>query len=234
MMVISQNPVILLDKRVIFENIRIFSAKVFRSSFAVSMKSKSEKTSASAMRIADLRDIRLTLEGDADAYRRIVEHHQEQISKILWKFTRDRNTHEELVQEVFVEAYTSLATYKAKAPLSHWLAKISTHVGYHYWRQNAKLKKKEEFSFEDWDRLADEDELDKTDADEAAELLHKMLGLLSERNRLVLTLRYLEDCGIDETAKRTGWTKTMVKVQTWRARNELKKLFEDSGRELTL
>jgi RNA polymerase sigma factor (sigma-70 family) len=52
------------------------------------------------------------------------------------------------------------------------------------------------------------------------------------RDRLVLTLRYLEQCDVAETARRTGWTRTMVKVQTLRARNKLRKLIEQSGTEL--
>ena len=46
------------------------------------------------------------------------------------------------------------------------------------------------------------------------------------RDRLVLTLRYLDQCDVAETARRTGWTRTMVKVQTLRARNKLRKLIE--------
>jgi DNA-directed RNA polymerase specialized sigma24 family protein len=57
---------------------------------------------------------------------------------------------------------------------------------------------------------------------------------MAPRDRLVLTLRYLEECDVVETARRTGWTKTMVKVQTLRARNRLRKLIERSGTELVL
>ena len=69
------------------------------------------------------------------------------------------------------------------------------------------------------------------DPDEAAELIHKLLGLLSPRDRLILTLRYLEECSVAEAAKRTGWSKTMVKVQTWRARGKLKMLMEQTQKE---
>jgi len=69
------------------------------------------------------------------------------------------------------------------------------------------------------------------DPSHAAELVYKLLGQLPPRDRLVLTLRYLEDCDVAETAQRTGWTKSMVKVQTWRARNKLRNLFKQTGRE---
>lgn len=67
--------------------------------------------------------------------------------------------------------------------------------------------------------------------DQAAELLHRVFERLAPRDRLVLTLRYLEQCDVAETARRTGWTQTMVKVQTLRARNRLRKLLEQSPME---
>src|SRR5512146_2070442 len=79
---------------------------------------------------SDVDDIRLARQGDSDAYRRLVERHQNQVARILWRFSRDRLVHEELVQDVFVEAYMSLGGYNGKAPFDHWLACIATRVGY--------------------------------------------------------------------------------------------------------
>ena len=55
--------------------------------------------------------------------------------------------------------------------------------------------------------------------------MHRLLAQLPPRDRLVLTLRYLEECDVAETARRIGWTQTMVKVQTLRARKKLEKIF---------
>jgi len=52
----------------------------------------------------DLEDIRQSRQGDPEAYRRLIERYQRQIGQILWRFSRDRRIHEELVQDVFVEA----------------------------------------------------------------------------------------------------------------------------------
>jgi RNA polymerase sigma-70 factor (ECF subfamily) len=141
----------------------------------------------------------------------------------MWRFSRDPLVHEELVQDVFVEAYLSIGTYREKAPFVHWLSKIATRVGYHYWKQQARQKNIERFSFEEWDQLTGKvsDEIDST---RAAALLHNLLAQLPPRDRLVLTLRYLDGCDVAQTAHRTGWTKGMVKVQTNRAKKKLQKL----------
>jgi RNA polymerase sigma-70 factor, ECF subfamily len=138
-----------------------------------------------------------------------------------------------LVQDVFVEAYLSLNGYHGKAPFGHWLARISTRVGYRYWKEKARQKATEPFSIEEWDGVADEDEgLEKLDPEQAAGVLHHVLAQLPPRDRLVLVLRYLEGCDVAETARRTGWTRAMVKVQALRARSKLKRLLERNEREL--
>jgi RNA polymerase sigma-70 factor (ECF subfamily) len=171
----------------------------------------------------DIDDVRLSRQGDPDAYTRLIERHQQEIGKIMWRFSRNRTVHEELVQDVFVEAYISLATYKERAPFTHWLTRIATRVGYRYWKQKAREKKFERFSLEDWDQLHTQSP-EEIDSEQAAALLHNLFGQLSPRDRLVLTLRYLEGCDVAETAHRTGWTKSMVKVQTFRAKKRLQKL----------
>jgi len=181
----------------------------------------------------DTDDIEQTRQGDPDAYQRLIERHQEHVGRILWRFSRDRGVHEELVQDVFVEAYLSLGTYRGKAPFEHWLTRIATRVGYRYWKEKARQRRFEPFSVEEWDQVAgDEDLLETLEPDQAAALLHGLLEQLPPRDRLVLTLRYLEECDVVETARRTGWSKTMVKVQALRARNKLRKRIEQSGTEL--
>lgn len=175
-------------------------------------------------------DVRRSLQGDPDAYRRLIERHQEHIGRVLWRFSRDRRVHEELVQDVFVEAYLSLGKYHGKAPFVNWLSRIATRVGYRYWKQSNRQKKRESFTLEEWDQLPG-DSVEKMDASQAAALVYRLLGQLPPRDRLVLTLRYLEECDVAETAQRTGWTKSMVKVQTWRAKKKLEKLFTEAEKE---
>jgi RNA polymerase sigma-70 factor (ECF subfamily) len=181
----------------------------------------------------DREDVRRTHEGDPEAYRRLIERHQDYVARILWRFSRDRGVHEELVQDVFVEAFLSLSGYSGQAPLDHWLARIATRVGYRHWKEKARRREAGPLDADPWAEVAgDGDVAAALEPDEAAALLYRILAQMSPRDRLVLTLRYLEQCDVVETARRTGWSKTMVKVQTLRARNRLRKLIEQNGTEL--
>jgi RNA polymerase sigma-70 factor (ECF subfamily) len=181
----------------------------------------------------DLEDVQRTRGGDPDAFRRLIERHQDYVAGILWRFSRDRHDHEELVQDAFVQAYLGLGTYRGKAPFQHWLARVATRVGYQYWKERARHRRTVPFSLEQWDQATEDDGiLDVLEPEQAATLLYNLFEQLPPRDRLVLSLRYLDGCDVAETAHRTGWTKTMVKVQALRAKKKLQKIVGWGGTEL--
>jgi RNA polymerase sigma-70 factor, ECF subfamily len=178
----------------------------------------------------DMEDIEAGLNGDGDAYARLVRRYQPLIARRMWKFCRDEAAHAELVHDVFVQAFFSLKTFKGKAPFEHWLSRIATNVGYKYWKRRKKEEGRLHAPIEELREIAAQD-IETIDPMKAADLLEAVLDRLQPRDRLVLTLRYLENRSIEETAQQTGWTKTMVKVQAWRARRKLKTLLEQAGIE---
>jgi RNA polymerase sigma-70 factor (ECF subfamily) len=174
-------------------------------------------------RDCDRRDVEAALSGDGDAYGRLVGRYQQPIAAYMWRFTRDHLRWEELIQEVFVEAYFSLGTYRAEAPLLHWLRRIATRVGYRQWKEAQRRRRQTALSPELFEQLAQADP-QQADVEEAAALVHALLAELSPRDRLVLTLLHLEECSVEETARLTGWSRSMVKVQAYRARKRLQRL----------
>ncbi len=174
----------------------------------------------------DRRDIAAALDDDRDAYGRLVKRHQEAVSKWMWRFTRDRVVLEELVQEVFIEAWVSLSRFRGDSSFKTWLFTIATRVGYRYWKKKAKdsviVKEAAE-------RLMIDDPHGENTPSEAAEVLYGLFSGLPSRDRLVLTLIYFEEMDTQDIARVTGWTRSMVKVQAYRARNKLKKLLERAG-----
>jgi len=170
----------------------------------------------------DWTDIRASLAGDDDAFARLVERYEPQVARLMWRFSRDRVQCEELIQDVFVEAYLSLKSYRGDAPFLHWLRRIGTRVGYRFWKKRAKDKGRVPLS--EVQGLAGKPE--ETDPALAGELLDALLAQLRPADRLVLTLEYLEGCSMKEIAERTGWNVAAVKMRAHRARGKLKKIAE--------
>jgi len=174
-------------------------------------------------------DIRATLGGDGQAYAHIVRRYQDQITTQMWRLSRRRDDCEQLVHDVFVEAFLSLKHFQGRAPFLHWLRKIATRVGYRYWKQQARARRQATVPLEDWHKSSPAD--GSVDAAEAASQVHALLAQLPPRDRLVLTLIYLDGCSVAEAAEQAGWSQTMTKVQAHRARKKLKKLLEQAPHE---
>jgi RNA polymerase sigma-70 factor (ECF subfamily) len=174
----------------------------------------------------DWQDILACLDGDEDSYVKLVRRYEGQITKLMWRFSRDPAVCEELVQDVFVEAYFSLKSYRGRAPLIHWLRKIGVRVGYRYWKEQTKTRA--EVPLREFDAIEAESP-DAVDPSAAAEMLHALLARLPAADRLVLTLMYFEECGTKEIAERMGWTRAMVKMRAHRARKKLRTIAESEN-----
>lgn len=177
----------------------------------------------------DQDDLRQCQNGDEAAYARIVKRYESVIGRQMWRFTRDPLKLEELVQEVFVESYMSLHSFKGTAPFEHWLRRIASRVGYRHWkrkaRDNERLEKHEQLHYEFTLNR------DTATPSEAGEFLYNLLETLPTQERMVLTLLYFEGWDTQEIADHMGWTRSLVKVRAFRARKKLKTKLEAAGYE---
>lgn len=189
-------------------------------------------SAASAAESFERQDIRAAAGGDDEAFRRIVKRYQPSVATHMQRFSRDPMVVEELVHDVFVEAFVSLSGFRHRSPFEHWLRKIAVRVGYRLWKTQARDRRRR-------DAVLSEPSLRVlmqtpcNSASEANDRLHKVLATMSNRDRLVLTLLYWDGSTVAEAAEIAGWTQTMVKVQAHRARKKLKRLLEDTNIEDT-
>jgi RNA polymerase sigma-70 factor, ECF subfamily len=174
----------------------------------------------------DINNIRKCLQGDKNAFENLVKRYQPQITAMMWRFTRNKNECERLVQDVFVEAYFSLENYKAKGPFLSWLKTIATRTGYKFWKNQMKHQNLLHLTDYDHEDLANIDNLQPS---QAAQILTELLERLSPPDRLVLTLMYFQECTTQQIAQQTRWSKAAVKMRAMRARNKLKKLLQNQG-----
>ena len=189
-----------------------------------------ETTASCEPDASDWADVCASLGGDHDAYARLMRRHQEPIAAYMRRFTRDQRQREELVHDVFVDAYLGLASYSRRAPLFYWLKRIATRVGYRYWKARQRRHREVPWSESNDPEATNPNEIES--ARHAAEVVHSILAQLAPRDRLVMTLIYLESHSLAEVARLIGWTETMVKVQSHRARKRMAKICAKMGVEL--
>jgi RNA polymerase sigma-70 factor, ECF subfamily len=173
----------------------------------------------------DWHDIQATLGGSSDAFARLINRYQQAIAAQMWRFSRQPSVFEDLVHDVFVEAYLSLDRFQGRSPFLHWLRKIAVRVGYRHWKSEDRRRRRTILPLNEAATVA----VAEGDAN-AADTLRRVQGAiacLSPRDRVVITLIYLEEHSVATTASLLGWSETMVKVKALRARRKLKKLLNE-------
>jgi RNA polymerase sigma-70 factor (ECF subfamily) len=190
-------------------------------------------------RPSDADIVRQILDGNVDAFESLVTRYEGPVLKIVKKHVPPGEV-EETVQNVFVQVYRSLATFKGEGHFSQWLSSIATRTCYDYWRRayrsqevpmSALTDKHREWLdavvSEESERMVDEEVSRK----EARELLEFALAKLSAEDRMVLELVYLEGLSVKDAADLLGWSTANVKVRSFRTRKKLEKLLRETMQE---
>ncbi len=93
------------------------------------------------MRLLQDKDIvERILKGDIQAFELIINRYEMSIARFIYQMVRDRETAEDLTQEVFILAYNKLFTYKADYKFSAWLYRIARNRTIDHIRKEGKVK----------------------------------------------------------------------------------------------
>ncbi len=169
-----------------------------------------------------------TLDGSADAFRRLVERYQRPVLSVIARMVGDPATAEDLAQEAFVKAYRKLRTFDHRRKLSSWLFKIAHNTTIDHLRRarldTVPLETTAADGENSWETLrASEDEGPERRA-EVSQLvagLDAALGRLKPSYREILLLRFQQGLAYHEIAEVTGVAIGTVKVRLHRARKKL-------------
>ena len=172
--------------------------------------------------------VRIVVGGDVECFEVLIIRYQSRVFGMARKYFRNESDAEDVVQGIFTKTFQKLSSYKGTAPFEHWFMRLSLNACYDALRR--KRNRPDQtisdmlFDDESWqDRLSNiPDASDRVGLEEARELVYTVLGQISDRARIVLTLQELEGRSIREITEITGWSGSLVKVQAFRARKEMR------------
>ena len=181
------------------------------------------------MEMSDAEVIAAVLRSDPARFESLVQKYSPRIFATARRYARRESEVEDIVQEIWLKAYTKLASFRGDAPFDHWLMRLAVRTCYDFLRGHQRNR---EASFtdlsepeDDWlERFAAAPEAATENADAAKQLIDRVLDLLSPPARMVITLLEIEDRTVKEIAELTGWSVALVKVRAFRARAEMRKV----------
>jgi len=174
--------------------------------------------------------IQKALAGNQAAYKELLNRHQRAIFNIILKIVRNRDETEDLVQETFMRAFHSLATYRSEYRFSTWLYKIAANCAI----DSIRKKKIEALSLDKPIETKDgKVEIDLPDNSSNPEenlwqkqrrmSIDEAIDSLPEKYREVIVYRHRDDQSYEEIAQILKLPVGTVKARIFRARELLKK-----------
>ena len=174
-------------------------------------------------------------QGDADAFRRIVEQHQERLARLCTRLLGHREAALDATQEVFLKAYRKAGTLEPRGQLYTWLYRVAVNHCLNRLRRRKivtflRLEAPEEpgeTTFQPADGGADP--LQSLEARRAWEATRRAIASLPPNQRTVLVLAKLEGLSYRRIAEVLGITVGAVESRLFRAMRRLEAAQEDAG-----
>jgi len=162
-----------------------------------------------------------------DDFDRLVQQYRTRVLRFLFASVRDLDLAETLTQDCFWKAYKNRRAFRGECSVNTWLMRIAinlvrSHVRsrrFQFWRKAQRVDSKEIY---DWpDRGVSPEE--KAAVNEQVQAVWEATKTLSERQRTVFLLRFVEDLDMPEIARATGLTLGAVNVHLFRAVRRIRK-----------
>ena len=165
-----------------------------------------------------------TEEITAEEFSAVVVKHRPQIFRFLLSSTRDVDLAETLTQDCFLKAHRNWSSFRGESSAMTWLMRIAINLQKDHWRNRrmqfwrhtqSNAVALDEAS--EWLPSGERSVEQQLMAKERVRQVSKAVEGLSERQRTVFLLRYVEEAELSEIARATGLSEGTVKAHLSRA-----------------
>ena len=180
--------------------------------------------------------VRRAVDGDYDAFEKLVERYQDRAYRLAFSLVKDESVAQDVIQEAFLNTYRKLHTYSGDARFGSWIYRVVVNAALMRIR---KEDRRVEIGIEDVGPSVTEEEGAfaeppswRIQADEAAEnmeLREQILAAIDElkpKYQAAFLLREVEGLSIKEIADVLDLSEGAVKTRLHRARLHLQATLE--------
>lgn len=164
---------------------------------------------------------------EIEDFEQLVTQHRTKVLRFIFASVRDMDLAETLTQDCFWNAYRSRNAFRGDCSMQTWLIKIAVNLvrshtrsrRFQFWKKAAHLRNAEIRQWPDGGISPEE----RASVNERVQAVWEATKTLSERQRTVFLLRYVEDMDIPEIAQATGVSESTINVHLVRAVQGIRK-----------
>lgn len=175
--------------------------------------------------------VRRSLDGDHDAFAKLIQNYQRLVFNIIYHYLGPSADVEDLGQDVFLRVYRSLDRIDVRRPLKQWIGRIAANRCLDELRRR-KVRKVHLFGdleLEDRERILDAYEnsnhrrsLNREEAEKCLGLLQEAMENLSRKDQMAFVLREVESMEYPELAEILDISEVAARIRVSRARKKLR------------
>ncbi|MFO7981689.1 MAG: sigma-70 family RNA polymerase sigma factor [Candidatus Aminicenantes bacterium] len=159
---------------------------------------------------------------DKDSFGILVERYRNKMFYLAYSMTNNRETADDLAQEVFIKAYRALPRFNLESKFSTWLYRIAINTIKDFHRKESGIEKvslDQRTDVPDAKNFKGEEE-----KQEKLKLIRENINKLPEKHRIILTLRDVQGKSYSEIADILKIAPGTVDSRLFRARKKLRKV----------
>jgi RNA polymerase sigma factor (sigma-70 family) len=163
-------------------------------------------------------------QGDQHAFHQLYETYHRRIFALCWRMLADKDSAEDVCQEVFVQLWQKISNFRGESKFATWLHSVATNIVLGHLRKQKNWLQRI-FSIEE--QSVAEASVELID-DTISSALDSKIQQLPERARLVFVLFAVEGYRHEEIANMLNMAVGSSKSQYHRARNLLRESLSES------
>jgi RNA polymerase sigma factor (sigma-70 family) len=165
--------------------------------------------------------------GDCESFNPLIERYKLPLYKVMYRMVLNRDDAEDLVEEAFIKAYRSIKRFDTKRPFYAWLRRIAVNNAINFLKKERRnLTGPLEFVEQKLSSKRN-DPVAMTRQKMMKEKITQAMGKLPKEFRIILSLKVEKDLSYDEISKVLKVPKGTVMSRLARARQKLRKIFEE-------
>lgn len=183
--------------------------------------------------------IKKAVAGNTNAFETIVREYQSFAYALSFRFLRQQEEAEDVVQEAFIRLWKNMYKYKPEIKLSTWLYRIITNLCLDYLKSNYARQKINQQDMKLLSEMKSYDQADKAlRAEELNTLIQEIASELTPKQKAVFILRDLEGLSVEEVCSILSLSAGSIKSNLYYARKfvseKLKMVYQTTDKVITI
>ena len=167
--------------------------------------------------------IRKAKKGDLKAFERLVVKYQKAIYGLVWKMVLNHEDTDDIVQEIFVKAYTKIEQFDVSYSFYPWLSRIAVNASLNFLEKKRRYRE----TFDQTDEIEyfhsnNGNPLKNIIQDEYEQQIMNALKKLPAEQRMVFVLKTVEGLSYKEISEIVNVSLGTVMSRLYRAREKLR------------